>query len=155
MKTFRSIALTAVAAALLFVLQAEAKPGWLTNLKQAQDEAKAKNKWVLVDFTGSDWCGWCIKLDKEVFDKPEFKTYADKNLVLLMVDFPRGKKLSTTQTKHNEELATKYGVQGYPTIVVLDGNGEKLGELGYVEGGPTAFIAELEKLRKTPTAQAN
>ncbi len=144
--------LLVLALALLFSAAsgfAEGKPGWLTNYKQAQEQAKTNKKLLLLDFTGSDWCGWCIKLEKEVFSQPEFKEYANKNLVLLELDFPRGKKLSATEQSQNEELAEQHGVQGFPTIVVLDSNGKKVGELGYTPGGPSAFIAQLEKLRKS------
>ena len=127
---------------------AAAKPGWLTSLEQAQKEAQAKNRLLLMDFTGSDWCGWCIMLDKEVFSKPEFKEYASKNLVLLELDFPRMKKMPPEVTAQNEKLAMKYGIQGFPTVVVFDSNGKPLGALGYQAGGPQAFIAQLEKLRK-------
>jgi len=157
-KNLRSLALSAVVFAALFVSSASAKPGWLTNFKEAQDEAKANKKLLLLDFTGSDWCGWCIKLEREVFAKPEFKEYASKNLILLEVDFPRGKDLPGTQKVQNNHLAQQYGVQGFPTIIVLDGEGKRLAELGYEAGVPAdardmkatpeAFIATLEKLRK-------
>ena len=137
-----------IALLLLAVYPASAKPGWLTDFKQAQDEARSNKKLLLLDFTGSDWCGWCIRLEKEVFSKPDFKEYATKNLVLLELDFPRGKQLSAAERQQNEGLATKFGIQGFPTIVVLDGDGKKVGELGYMPGGPSAFIAELDKLRK-------
>jgi thioredoxin-related protein len=127
---------------------ASAKTGWLTNYAQAQEEAKAQNKLLLMDFTGSDWCGWCIMLDKEIFSKPEFKEYASKNLVLLELDFPRRKELSKETMEQNQRLAIKHQIQGFPTIVVLDGSGKELAQLGYMKGGPTAFIAQLEKLRK-------
>ena len=125
-----------------------AKPGWQTDFKKAQEEAKSNQKLVLLDFTGSDWCGWCIRLDKEVFSKPEFQEYASKNLVLVEIDFPRGKELSETERKQNEELARRFGIQGFPTIVVLNGEGKKVGELGYMPGGPSAFLSQLETLRK-------
>lgn len=148
----KHLRLVAVAAALLVTsgahALANAKPGWLTDFKQAKDQAKNDKKLILVDFTGSDWCGWCIKLDREVFSKPEFKEYADKNLVLLEVDFPKRKELSATQKAHNMELAEQYGIQGFPTIIVLNGDGRKVGELGYMPGGPSTFLAELDKLRK-------
>jgi thioredoxin-related protein len=128
---------------------ASAKPGWLTDLKEAQEQAKSGKKLLLVDFTGSDWCGWCIKLDREVFSKPEFKAYAEKNLVLLEVDFPKGKEQTPTERKQNQELAMKYDIEGFPTIVVLDDEGKQVGMLGYTPGGPAAFIAELEKIRKS------
>jgi thioredoxin-related protein len=124
-----------------------AKPGWLTNYDQAQKEAQAKNKLLLMDFTGSDWCGWCIMLDKEVFSKPEFKEYATKNLVLLELDFPRMKRMPPETAAQNERLILKYGIQGFPTVVVFDSSGKPLGALGYQPGGPQAFIAQLEKLR--------
>jgi protein disulfide-isomerase len=133
---------------LFAISSAFAKPGWLTDPKQAQEQAKADKKLILVDFTGSDWCGWCIKLDREVFSKPEFQEYAKANLVLLEVDFPRGRQLPAAEQERNSELAQKYGIQGFPTIVVLDGEGKQVGELGYTPGGPAAFIAELNKLRK-------
>ena len=81
-----------------------AKAGWLTSYEKAQREAEAGNKLLLMDFTGSDWCGWCIMLDKEVFSKPEFKEYASKNLVLLELDFPRRKKMSPEITAQNESV---------------------------------------------------
>jgi len=129
-------------------LVAAAKPGWLTSLDQAQKEAQAKNRLLLMDFTGSDWCGWCIMLDKEVFSKPEFREYASKNLVLLELDFPRMKKMPPEVIAQNEKLAVKYGIQGFPTVVVFDSSGKPLGALGYQAGGPQVFIAELEKLKK-------
>jgi len=125
-----------------------AKAGWLTSYEKAQAEAKAGHKLMLMDFTGSDWCGWCIMLDKEVFSKPAFQDYARKNLILLELDFPRGKELSSEIRAQNERLARQYEIQGFPTIVVLNGNGKTVGMLGYTPGGPEAFIAELEKIPK-------
>ena len=125
-----------------------AKPGWLTDYDKAQKEAQAKNKLLLMDFTGSDWCGWCIMLDKEVFSKPEFKEYANKNLVLLELDFPRTKRLPPETTAQNEKLLMKYRIQGFPTVVVFDSNGKPLGALGYEAGGPKVFIDNVEKLRQ-------
>jgi len=121
---------------------------WTTDLPKAQAQAKQEHKLVMLDFTGSDWCGWCIMLDKEVFSKPEFKEYASKNLVLLELDFPRAKRMPPETAKQNEQLALKYGIQGFPTVVVFDSSGKPLGALGYQQGGPQAFIAQLEKLRK-------
>jgi len=147
-KLFRSILRTLAVVAIFAVASASAKPGWLTDYKQAQEEAKTTKKLLLVDFTGSDWCGWCIKIDREIFSKPEFREYAEKNLVLLEIDFPRGKELPAPLRIQNQELAQEHGVQGFPTIIVLDSEGKKIGELGYAPGGPTAFIAQLDRLRK-------
>lgn len=143
------LVLVVAATILISLLPARAEPAWLTDYKQAQQEAKANNKLLLLDFTGSDWCGWCMRLRKEVFSKPEFQQYASKNLILMEVDFPRGKDQTSTLRVQNENLAQLYGIQGFPTIIVLNGAGRKVGEFGYMEGGPNAFIAELEKLRKS------
>jgi thioredoxin-related protein len=128
---------------------AAAKPDWLTDYKQAQQEAKANNKLLLLDFTGSDWCGWCMKMNRDVFSQPKFKEYASKNLVLLELDFPRRKQQPETERKQNQELAGQYRVEAFPTLVVLNGDGTKLWEnAGFFPDGVDAFIAELEKLRK-------
>ena len=120
---------------------------WLTDLPKAQAQAKKENKLVMLDFTGSDWCGWCIKLNKEVFSKSEFADYAKKNLVLVEVDFPHGKKQTEEQKKANQKLFEKYKIEGYPTIIVLNGEGTQVGKLGYMSS-PKPFIEELDKLKK-------
>ena len=141
--TTLTLALVALATALH-----AGEDGWITEYKKAVEQAKAEKKLVLLDFTGSDWCGWCIKLNKEVFSQQKFKDYAKQNLVLVEVDFPRSKEQSAEVKKQNQELQEKYHIDGYPTIIVLNGNGEKVGQLGYQPGGPDAFIAELAKLKK-------
>lgn len=124
------------------------KAGWTTSYEEGQQDAKANNKLVLLDFTGSDWCGWCIQLDREVFSKPQFKEYASKNLVLVELDFPKRKPVPDAIKLQNVKLARRYQVQGFPTIIVLNGEGQMVGELGYMEGGPEAFIQALERMRK-------
>jgi thioredoxin-related protein len=148
-KNYRSIFLLAAVIGFAITTSAQTKPGWLSDYKKAQEEAKANNKLVLLDFTGSDWCGWCMKLNREVYSQPQFKDYANKALVLLEVDFPRQKVQSPETRKQNQELARQYQVEGFPTIVVLNGDGRKLWQYdGYFAAGPAAFIAQLEKLRK-------
>ena len=120
---------------------------WQTDLPKAQAQAKKEGKIVLLDFTGSDWCGWCKKLHAEVFSKPEFEEYAKKNLVLVTVDFPRFKKLSDDQQKANNALQEKYKIEGYPTIIVLDAEGKQIGQQGYMSS-PKPFIDGLEKMKK-------
>jgi protein disulfide-isomerase len=120
---------------------------WQTDLPKAQAQAKKENKLVMLDFTGSDWCGWCKKLNAEVFSKSEFSDYAKKNLVLVEVDFPRFKKLSEAQQKANNALQEKYKIEGYPTIIVLDGEGKQVGQLNYMSS-PKPFIEGLEKMKK-------
>ncbi len=125
-----------------------AEATWLTNYDQAIKQAAAEKKPLLMDFTGSDWCGWCIRLDKEVFSQPEFVDYANQNLVLLKLDFPRKKEQSKAEKEQNENLAKKYEIEGFPTIVVLDSTGKQLGQLGYEKGGAKSWIASLEKVTK-------
>src|SRR5690349_17765328 len=104
MKTIAVFLLTACAALQTFAAKAE----WLTDLPQAQAKAKTENKLVLIDFTGSDWCGWCIKFNKEVLSTPEFAEYAAKNLVLVELDFPRKKQQPAQLKKANKALQEKY-----------------------------------------------
>ena len=148
MKTARFLCLAL--AGCIFGLSSAQAAGvkWLTDFHKAQDEAKAGHKLLLLNFTGSDWCGWCMRLEAEVFSKPEFADYAKQNLVLLTVDFPRAKPLSNEVRTQNRALAEMFGVEGFPTIVVMTGEGKPVGVLGYVPGGPGAFIGELKKLPK-------
>jgi len=126
-----------------------AESTWLSDYKKAQQEAKASNKFLLLDFTGSDWCGWCKRLEQEILSQSQFENYARENLVLLEVDFPRAKPQSPELRKQNQELAQQYQIEGFPTIVVLNGDGQKLWQYdGYFPDGLAAFIAQLEKLRK-------
>ena len=143
----KKLAIAMLAGWTLIQVQA-AELEWLTDLPKAQAKAKAENKLVLLDFTGSDWCGWCIRLNKEVFSQPEFAKYAKDNLVLVEVDFPRRKVLSAEQKSANDALQKKYEIKGYPTIIVLNGDGKKVAELGYMKGGPTVFTAELGKAKQ-------
>ena len=135
-------------ASLLLAAPAFAELSWTTDLPKALEKAKAENKLVMMDFTGSDWCGWCIKLNKEVFSTPEFAEYAKKNLVPVEVDFPHKKAQTAEQKKANMALQEKYKIQGYPTIIVLNSKGQQVGELGYEAGGPKNFIAKLDALKK-------
>lgn len=137
---------TLLAGQMLFpAWETEAAP-WLTDFAAARATAKAEGKMVLLNFTGSDWCPWCIRLRNEVFAKPEFEAYANENLVLVEVDFPRRKVLSVPQRQANDKLATALNVTGYPTIIILDSEGQPLAKLGYMAGGPQPFIGTLQRL---------
>ena len=146
----KKLILTTIAGLMALQLTALADEAWLTDFAKAQAAAKKENKLILMDFTGSDWCGWCIKLKKEVFDTKDFNDYAKKNLVLVEVDFPSKKKLSDEQKKANEELKNKFSAsRGFPTIVVTDGDGKEVWrQIGYMEGGPKAWIAKLDSVKK-------
>jgi protein disulfide-isomerase len=126
-----------------------ADSSWETDLKKAQEAAKTQNKLLFINFTGSDWCGFCVRLDRDILSRPQFKTFASKNLVLMEVDFPRRKEQSGVTRAQNQHLALQYNIQGFPTIVVLNGEGQTVWRYdGYFSDGPEAFVAELEKLRK-------
>ena len=128
---------------------ARADSEWLTDYKKAQQEAKNTKKLLFLNFTGSDWCGYCIVLDRAILSQSQFKDYASKNLVLLEIDFPRRKTQSAELKNQNATLAEQFQVQGFPTIVVLNGEGKIMWRCdGLFNGAPKAFIAELEKLRK-------
>jgi thioredoxin-related protein len=122
---------------------------WQTDYEQALATAKAGNKCVLLDFTGSDWCGPCIQMNKTVFSKPVFLNYAKKNLILIEVDYPQRKKLPEKVTKQNERLLHQYGIEnsGFPTVILLNPDGKILGQLdGYGGERPAEIIAWVEKL---------
>ncbi len=129
-------------------LSVQAGKLWETDLSAALKTAKTEKKLVLVDFTGSDWCPWCIKLRKEVFDQSEFISYVKTNYVLVEIDFPRKKEQPIEVQKANQALANKYKIEGYPTVVVLDDEGKELKRLGYQPGGPKPFIEKLSAIKK-------
>jgi thioredoxin-related protein len=121
---------------------------WLTSVPDAKAKAEKENKLLFLDFTGSDWCGWCKKLDAETFTKSEFLDYAKKNLVLVTVDFPRSKPQSDDVKMANKELAKKYDISGYPTLLVLKPDGTVVWkQVGYLEGGPSAMIAKIDEAK--------
>ncbi|MFD0893122.1 thioredoxin family protein [Luteolibacter ambystomatis] len=120
--------------------------GWTDNYEAAKAQAKKENKTILLDFTGSDWCGWCIKLDKEVFSQKAFKDYAKDKLILVEVDFPHDKRQSRKLKEQNQALAKEFGVKGYPTVILVDGDGKKVGQTGYKEGGDASYVTHLKGL---------
>jgi protein disulfide-isomerase len=114
---------------------------WQTDFAVASKQAAQEHKYILLDFTGSDWCPWCIKMDKEVFDQSQFSDFAVKNLVLVKVDFPRKAAQSPAEKSQNEELAKKYAIEGFPTYILLDSSGKEVRrQVGYLQGGATSFI---------------
>ncbi|SCY51597.1 thioredoxin family protein [Flavobacterium caeni] len=120
---------------------------WETNLNKAADVAMKENKPLLLFFTGSDWCGWCIRLQKEVLKTPEFADWAQKNVVLVELDFPRRTPLPADLQQQNMQLQQVLEVRGYPTVWLVtptkkDGkmNLSKLGSTGYVAGGPSKWL---------------
>jgi len=119
---------------------------WLTDFEAAKAKAVAEQKPLLLDFTGSDWCGWCIKLDEEVFSQDAFKEYANGSLILVELDFPKRKEQSTELKAQNKALAEKYGIRGFPTILVLSPEGELIEKTGYQRGGAEAYVKHIQEI---------
>lgn len=135
--------------AFIFVAASARGAEWQTDYEQALAAAKDAGKCVLIDFTGSDWCPPCIEIKKGVFSKAAFLNYAQNNLILVEIDYPRYKTLPENTTNQNERLKHQYGIdrKGYPTVVLLNPDGKILGELlGYGGEGPAEIIAWVEKL---------
>jgi thioredoxin-related protein len=122
-------------------------PTWMNDFEQAKNLARERDKWILLNFSGSDWCGPCIKMKREVFEMPEFQSYADENLVLVRADFPRQKKnqLDAKQREHNEKLAERYNPSGkFPLTLLMTVDGEVIQEWnGYNNGSVTEFVGQL------------
>ncbi|MEI8207010.1 MAG: thioredoxin family protein [Kiritimatiellales bacterium] len=113
---------------------------WKTDYDAALKQAEAENKYVLVDFSGSDWCGWCIKLEKEVFSQSEFVDYAKDNLICVLLDFPRRKELPKAQKDANQALLDRYQVQGFPTVLILNPQARVIKRTGYQPDGPVKYV---------------
>ena len=124
--------------------EAAAELNWITNLEEGIERAKHENKTVLVNFTGSDWCGWCIKLKAEVFSKKEFIDYANSSLVMVELDFPQRIEQTQEVKDYNRKTLEKYGVRGFPTIILINGEGKEIGRTGYQQGGPLAYVEHIK-----------
>ena len=128
-----------------------ASEGWLTDWEAAKAKSKAENKPILINLTGSDWCGWCIKIEKEIFSQKAFKEFAAANLILMEADFPKKKPQPAELKVQNAALEKQYLAGGYPTVYLLDAEGKKLSEdLGTLKGGTDAYIAKLKELIAKP-----
>ncbi|OXA92865.1 thioredoxin family protein [Flavobacterium hercynium] len=124
---------------------------WYTDVKEAVTVSNKEKKPMLLFFTGSDWCGWCIRLQNEVLKTEEFKKWASGNVVLVELDYPRRTAQTPELKNQNSELQQAFGIQGFPTIYFTsaeskDGkvNFKGLGQTGYVAGGPSAWLAVAE-----------
>lgn len=131
------------------------EPAWGNNLEAAMEQSAKSGKPILLFFTGSDWCGWCKRLQAEVFTKPEFAAWAEKNVVLMEVDFPRRVPIAPEIQQQNMQLQQFFGVQGYPTVWIVNAtktNGQvtftKLGSAGYMAGGPSVWLEAVNGILK-------
>jgi protein disulfide-isomerase len=142
-------------ALLAFPLKAQ-EISWQTDANVTIQQSLQSGKPILMFFTGSDWCGWCIKLQKEVFTTDAFKQWVADKYLLLELDFPRRKKLDPNQTAQNNHLQQIFQVRGYPTVFLVQPeqkensiNLQPLARTGYVAGGPEKWIESVEKFLKS------
>ncbi|GHC67685.1 hypothetical protein GCM10007100_39710 [Roseibacillus persicicus] len=130
------------------VTSTQAELTWLTDFEAGKKQAAETGKTLLVDFTGSDWCHWCIQLDKEVFSQEAFEPVAEE-YVLVELDFPQDETLITPEQRgKNEALAEKIGIEGFPSVILFDAKGRPFARTGYQEGGPEAYLKHLAELSK-------
>jgi thioredoxin-related protein len=133
----------------VLILACGPRPGhafeWRTDLSRAAADASQNQRLLLLNFSGSDWCGWCKKLDAEVFSQPAFQAYAASNLVAVLADFPRRTKLDEKLQAQNDRLMRHFQVEGFPTILLFNPAGEFIARLGYQPGGPEAFIQSIQQ----------
>lgn len=129
---------------------------WHTDMKKASEIATKENKPVMMFFTGSDWCGWCKRLQREVFETQDFKSWAKDNVVLMELDFPRRSNQEESVKAQNYQLQRIFSVRGYPTIFFVNpeekSNGKvnlnNLGSIGYVKGGAQKWLASANSFIK-------
>lgn len=127
------------------VQRSDGKLHWMDSYDQALQAASKEDKPILLYFTGSDWCGWCKKMDSEVFSSPAFAQEVGNKFVFVKVDFPMNSKLPEAQMRQNAQLKQRYGVTGYPTVVIVDKQGGFIGETGYRSGGGQAYAEWLQQ----------
>ncbi len=116
---------------------------WQTDFAVAKAQALKENKLLLLDFTGSDWCGWCTKLKKEVFSQELFQKEVPKDFILVELDFPQKSQLEEKLSKQNQALSKMYTISGFPTIVLTDAAGVEFARTGYQAGGPQTYLDHL------------
>jgi len=119
--------------------------GWLVNLEEAYAESKKTGKPIMANFTGSDWCGWCKKLSASVFNKEEFKTWADKNVVLLELDYPKRFQVPADIKKQNADLQQAFKVRGFPTVWVFDLKKDNNDKFSINAMGKTGYKASVQE----------
>jgi thioredoxin-related protein len=147
MQPIRTLLLTCVALTTASTLLAQ--DVWIQDLAKAKEKAKAEKKDLLMDFTGSDWCVWCKRLDGEVFSKEVFLSTVQKQFVLVKLDYPQDEKLVTPAIKaQNEKLQTQYSIQGYPTVLLADAEGRPYAKTGYQKGGAEGYVDHVAGLKK-------
>lgn len=123
--------------------------GWTDNFEAAKKQAAIEGKLLLVDFSGSDWCVWCQRLHDEIFSKKEFNVPAEKKYVCVFIDMPQKAKLPAEVEAQNKDLLMRFRVSGFPTVLVLDAEGNELARTGYQKTEPEKYLEHLETITKT------
>ena len=118
---------------------------WLTDINQAIEQSKVSGKPIFAFFTGKEWCSWCKKLERQVLSKEGFINYAKENLVLLELDFPRGRR---NLPQKQIELARKFNIKGYPTVILMDSSTNKIAKTGYEAMSPEQYVDHVKVLLK-------
>jgi protein disulfide-isomerase len=119
---------------------------WLTDYSEALAESSRTNKPVVLFFTGSDWCGWCKKLEREVFGRGQFATLVSDKYIFVKLDSPRRSKISKSLEQQNTGLRAKYKVRGFPSVIIIDKNENIVASTGYREGGAEKYAEHLAQL---------
>lgn len=131
----------------LFILMTVFSPAqadWINNFDAAKNTAAIEHKDMLLVFSGSDWCHWCQQLQKEVFSQEKFNQEAEKEFILVEIDFPRKKEIAAATKEQNQNLAKRYAVQGFPTVILTDAAGKPYARTGYLQGGAGAYLSQLQ-----------
>jgi protein disulfide-isomerase len=118
---------------------------WTEDFERATSQAKKENKPIFLFFTGSDWCPWCKRFDKEIAGTKEFRDLLGNTLIFVKADFPQNIKQSQATREQNEELKKRYSIKGFPTVVLLDSDLKEIGRMGYESGGGKAFAEKVQK----------
>jgi protein disulfide-isomerase len=117
---------------------------WHTDFEEASMLAAQQKKPMVLYFTGSDWCGWCKKMDQEVFASQDFQSAVGGKYIFVKLDFPMSQKLPENEMRQNAQLKQRYGVTGYPTVILVDSDGNFIGETGYRSGGGKSYAEWLD-----------
>jgi len=119
---------------------------WVTSYEEAVNQSKSTSKPIILFFTGSDWCGWCHKLEREALDTADFAQAAGDKFIFVKLDFPMNSQLPSNLTAQNKQLQKKYDVRGFPTIIILDSQERQIGTTGYRSGGGAQYAQHLFKI---------
>lgn len=150
MKNYFVLFCTALLCCITFLGAAEGSSNhsisWITNYQDALAQSKTTGKPIVLFFTGSDWCGWCNKLEREVLSTPEFANLSGNKFIFVMLDFPLYKPQEPLLAASNKQIQEKFQVQGYPTLIIINSDQKKLGITGYRPGGPKLFADHLRQI---------